>query len=89
MNEWIDKMLGKVRVDSLLARGGMAEVYLGVHTTLQREVAIKILRNQYTDAAELLERFQREARVVAKLLLLNIVKVFDYDTIEDHPYIVM
>jgi len=89
MNEWVGKSLGKVRIDSLLARGGMAEVYLGVHTTLQREVAIKILRNQYEDDQELLERFQREARVVAKLRHQNIVQVFDYDAVDDHPYIVM
>jgi len=89
MNEWVGKMLGKVRIDSLLARGGMAEVYLGVHTTLQREVAIKILRNQYEDDPALLERFQREARVVAKLRHQNIVQVFDYDAIDDRPYIVM
>jgi len=89
MNEWVGKMLGKVRIDSLLARGGMAEVYLGTHTTLQREVAIKILRNQYEDDPDLLERFQREARVVAKLRHQNIVQVFDYDAIDDHPYIVM
>jgi len=89
MNEWVGKMLGKVRIDSLLARGGMAEVYLGVHTTLQREVAVKILRNQYEDDPALLERFQREARVVAKLRHQNIVQVFDYDAIDDRPYIVM
>jgi len=89
MNEWVGKSLGKVRIDSLLARGGMAEVYLGTHTSLQREVAVKILRNQYEDDQELLERFQREARVVAKLRHQNIVQVFDYDAVDDRPYIVM
>jgi len=89
MNEWVGKMLGKVRIDSLIARGGMAEVYLGTHTTLQREVAVKILRNQYEDDEDLLERFQREARVVAKLRHQNIVQVFDYDAIDERPYIVM
>jgi|GEM_PF-242127 len=89
MTEWIGKMLGKVRIDSLLARGGMAEVYLGEHVALQREVAVKILRAQYEDDPQLLERFQREARVVAKLRHPNIVQVFDFDTIENHPYLVM
>src|SRR6185369_2344844 len=88
-NSWIGRMLGKVEIKSLIARGGMAEVYLGTHTTLQREVAVKILRNQYEDDSDLLERFQREARVVAKLRHQNIVQVFDYDTIDDRPYIVM
>jgi serine/threonine protein kinase len=90
MSEWLGKMLGKVRIDSLLARGGIAEVYLGEHVALQREVAVKILRNQYEDDTELLERFQREARVVAKLRHSNIVQVFDFDsTTDNRPYLVM
>ena len=89
MNRWDGKRLGKVQIDSLLARGGMAEVYLGMHTTLQREVVVKILRGHYEDEPSLLERFQREARVVAKLRHPNIVQVFDFDTIDDQPYIVM
>jgi serine/threonine-protein kinase len=89
MNDWIGKSLGKVRIDSLLARGGMAEVYLGTHTTLKREVAVKILRAQYEDDPDLLERFEREAQVVAKLRHQNIVQVFDFDSINDCPYIVM
>jgi serine/threonine protein kinase len=89
MNEWVGRMLNKVHIDSLIARGGMAEVYLGTHTTLQREVAVKILRNQYEEDEDLLERFQREARVVAKLRHQNIVQVFDYDAVDERPYIVM
>ena len=89
MSEWLGKMLGKVRIDSLLARGGIAEVYLGEHVALQREVAVKILRNQYEDDPDLLERFQREARVVAKLRHSNIVQVFDFDTVDNRPYLVM
>lgn len=89
MSNWTGSLLGKVRVGPLIARGGMAEVYLGLHTTLQREVAVKILRAQYQDDPDLLERFQREAQVVAKLRHQNVVQVFDYDTVEDHPYIVM
>jgi len=82
-------MLGKVRIDSLLARGGIAEVYLGEHVSLQREVAVKILRTQYEDDPDLLKRFQREARVVGKLRHPNIVQVFDFDAIDSRPYLVM
>ena len=89
MSRWNGKTLGKVQIDSLLARGGMAEVYLGTHTTLQREVVVKILRGHYEDDSASLERFQREARVVAKLRHPNIVQVFDFDTVDDQPYIVM
>ena len=91
MTNWIGKKLGRVHIESLLARGGMAEVYLGTHTTLQRKVAVKILRSYYTDDPRLrpLERFELEARAVAKLRHPNIVQVFDFDTIEDQPYLVM
>ena len=89
MSTWIGKTLGKVYIDSLLARGGMAVVYLGMHTTLQRKVVVKILRNDFEDDAAALERFEREAQVVAKLRHQNIVQVFDFDTVDDQPYIVM
>jgi serine/threonine protein kinase len=87
--EWIGKNLGKVNIEQLLARGGMAEIYLGRHLTLHRFVAVKVLRNQYEDDPELLERFDREARTVAMLRHPNIVQVYDFDTVEGHPYIVM
>lgn len=89
MSDWIGKTLGKVHIDLLLARGGMAEVYLGMHTTLKRPVAVKLLKNQFQDDPDLLDRFQREARVVAMLRHPNIVQVLDFDTINSHPYLVM
>lgn len=88
--DWIGRTLGKVYIDSLLARGGMAEVYLGTHTSLQRKVAVKILRNYHTDdVLRPLERFELEARAVAGLRHPNIVQVFDFDSVEDQPYLVM
>jgi serine/threonine protein kinase len=89
MSNWVGQTLGKVHIDSLLARGGMAEVYVGTHTTLQRKVAVKILRNQYDEHPDMLERFEREARVVANLRHPNIVQVFDFDTVDGSPYLVM
>ena len=60
MSDWIGKTLGNVRLDLLLARGGMAEVYLGMHTTLNRQVAVKLLRNTYFEDQDLLAGdFQR------------------------------
>jgi serine/threonine protein kinase len=89
MNGWVGKTLGKVQIESLIARGGVAEVYLGTHTALQRKVAVKILREQYEDDPNLLERFQREAVVVSRLRHPNIVQIYDYDTVAGHPYLVM
>src|SRR5688572_19348751 len=89
MPEWLGKTIGKVRIERLLARGGMAEVYLGSHLNLERPVAIKVLHSHIEEEPTLLERFQREAKVVAGLRHPNIVQVFDFDTIDGHPYIVM
>jgi serine/threonine-protein kinase len=89
MPEWIGKTIGKVRIERLLARGGMAEVYLGTHLNLERPVAVKLLHSHIEEEPSLLERFQREARVVAGLRHPNIVQLFDFDTVDGHPYIVM
>src|SRR5689334_5472526 len=89
MPEWIGKTIGKVRIDKLLARGGMAEVYLGTHLTLERPVAVKLLHSYIEEEPTLLERFHREAKVVAGLRHPNIVQIFDFDTADGHPYIVM
>ncbi len=89
MPEWIGKTIGKVRIEKYLARGGIAEVYLGSHLTLDRPVAVKVLHSYTEDDPDLLARFEREAQVVASLRHPNIVQVYDYDTINGHPYIVM
>jgi len=89
MPEWIGKTIGRVRIEKYLARGGMAEVYLGSHLTLDRLVAVKVLHSYIEEEPDLMTRFQREAKVVAGLRHPNIVQIFDFDTVEGHPYIVM
>jgi tRNA A-37 threonylcarbamoyl transferase component Bud32 len=87
--QWIDSTIGKVRIEKHLAQGGMAEVYLGTHLTLDRPVAVKVLHSFVEADEEMKTRFQREARVVAALRHPNIVQIFDFDTADGHPYIVM
>jgi len=89
MADWLGKTIGKVRIEKYLARGGMAEVYLGTHLTLDRPVAVKVLHGYIEENLDLLARFQREAKVVAGLRHPNIVQIYDFDTAEGHPYIVM
>lgn len=89
MPEWIGKTIGKVRIERAIAKGGMAEVYLGTHLTLDRAVAVKVMHNFVESDPELQTRFEREAKTVAGLRHPNIVQIFDYDTAEGHPYIVM
>lgn len=89
MSDFIGQRLGKVQIESLVGRGGVAEVYLGTHTTLERKVAVKLLRNLNEENSDALDRFNREARAVAKLRHPNIVQVHDFDTIDSNPYLVM
>jgi serine/threonine protein kinase len=87
--QWIDTTIGKVRIEKQLARGGMAEVYLGTHITLDRPVAVKVMHSYVESDEEMKTRFQREAKVVAGLRHPNIVQIFDFDTVDGHPYIIM
>jgi eukaryotic-like serine/threonine-protein kinase len=69
-----------------LGGGGMAEVYLAHDDVLDREVALKILRNQYANDEEFVERFRREAQSAAKLSHPNIVSIYDRGRSEDGAY---
>ena len=89
MRDWIGRSLGKVTVELLIARGGMADVYLGRHAALHRSVVVKVLASSLADDPHWLANFQREAWAAASLRHPNIVQVHDYDSIDGHPYIIM
>jgi serine/threonine protein kinase len=81
---------GRYRIDSIIGRGGMGVVYGGTHLELDRDVAIKVLPGMFTRDAEVLKRFEREARTASKVAHKNIVTVFDYGRLESgEPYLVM
>ncbi len=89
MSNWTGKTLGKVQIGELIARGGMAEVYLGEHTALNRKVAVKIMRDHVDADPDNHVRFEREARVVASLRHPNIIQVFDYELVDGQPCLIM
>lgn len=89
MSNWTGKTLGKVQIGEFIARGGMAEVYLGEHTALHRKVAVKIMRDHLEADADNRMRFEREARVVAGLRHPNIIQVFDYEIADGQPCLIM
>src|SRR3712207_6014910 len=64
----------------------MAEVYLAHDEVLDRDVALKILRHQYADDEQFVERFRREARSAAGLSHPNIVSIYDQGRSEDGAY---
>jgi serine/threonine protein kinase len=89
LSEWIGKTLSKVVIQDRIDRGSMAEVYLGHHTTLNRAMVVKVLYAHLSEDPHVLKRFRNEAHAVAALSHPNIVRVFDFDSIDGRPYIVM
>jgi eukaryotic-like serine/threonine-protein kinase len=68
---------GRYRVESLLAHGGMATVYLGTDTRLDRTVALKIMHAELANDEDFVRRFVAEARSIARLSHPNVVTVYD------------
>ncbi len=81
---------GRYRVGKLLGSGGMGAVYDGVQEGINRKVALKVLHAHLAGDAELLARFEREARAVATLGHPNVVQINDFQTNPgEPPFIVM
>jgi eukaryotic-like serine/threonine-protein kinase len=80
--------VGPYRIVSLLARGGMGDVYRATDERLHRDVALKVLAGARTVEARRLDRFMHEARVTASLDHPNVVRVFDVGRFEDRAYLV-
>src|SRR2546427_508710 len=84
----IGKQLGPYRIEALLGRGGMGEVYRARDTKLGREVAIKVLPAAFSADADRLHRFQQEACAAGALNHPNILVIHHIDTYEGAPCIV-
>jgi len=85
----IGKEIGKYRITERLGQGGMAEVYAGIHTHLDRKVAVKVLHSYLLEGGDFVARFKREAKAVANLRHPNIVQVHDFDIQDDLIFMVM
>jgi serine/threonine-protein kinase len=72
-----------------IGRGGMAIVYSARDTLLERVVALKMLRPEYSSDKEFKEKFRQEAKAVAKLSHPNVVSIYDIVVDEDKIYLVM
>ena len=83
------EIVGPYQIIEQLGQGGMASVYKAYHAALDRYVALKVLHQAFNSDETFIGRFQREARVVAKLEHPNIVPVYDYAEHEGRPYLVM
>ena len=72
----IGKRLGSYEITAKLGEGGMGEVYRATDSKLKRDVAIKVLPQEFTADQERLARFEREAQLLAQLHHPNIASIF-------------
>lgn len=85
-----DKLVfGQYEILEKIGIGGMATVYKAHQRKLDRSVAVKIMHQTIAQDENFLARFEREARIIAKLDHPYIVPIYDYDTYENQPYLVM
>lgn len=75
--ETIPRKLGGYRIEKQLGQGGMGTVFLGLQVSLDREVAIKVLKPSLTKNASFVSRFVREAYAAAQLVHHNVVQIYD------------
>ncbi|ATG50989.1 serine/threonine protein kinase [Brachybacterium vulturis] len=80
---------GRYELTSLIATGGMGQVWKGRDQELDREVAIKVLREEYAGDEGFLKRFRAEARHTAALSHDGIAALYDYGELDGRAYIVM
>jgi serine/threonine-protein kinase len=80
---------GRYRLDAVVGRGGMAIVWRAADLQLEREVAIKIIADVLAEDPVFVARFEREARLAARLSHPNLVKIFDFSVDAERPLLVM
>ena len=80
--------LGPYEIVAPLGAGGMGEVYKALDTRLQREVAVKVLRDSFSNDPDRLRRFEQEARAAGVLNHPNITAVYDIGSSEGSLYVV-
>jgi serine/threonine protein kinase len=74
---------------SIIASGGMGTVFRAFDVSLQREVALKMMKREMAADPEVMAAFSREARVSASLNHTNIIHIYTFDEFEGQPYLVM
>lgn len=81
--------LGEYRIEEMLGRGGMGEVYRAVDTRRGRTVALKLLNANLADNPAFRDRFMRESRVAATLNDPHVIPIHDWGEIDGHLFIDM
>ena len=89
MENLTGKQLGPYQIVSAIGEGGMAAVYKAYQPAMERYVALKILPRHFADDPRFVSRFQREAKILAKLQHPHILPVFDFGAFDGYTYLVM
>jgi serine/threonine-protein kinase len=85
----LGQSVGPYRIASFLGAGGMAEVYIGEHAQIGRQVAIKVLMRELCQQPQVVERFMNEARALGRITHPNVVEIYDVGTLGERVCIVM
>ena len=85
----IGESVGAYRIVAQLGQGGMATVFKAYHAALDRFVALKVMHPVFKEEAGFVQRFNREAKIVARLEHPNIVPVYDFSEHRGQAYLVM
>jgi serine/threonine protein kinase len=85
----IGQQLGSYEITALLGKGGMGEVYRARDAKLKREVAIKVMPEEFSRDDDRLGRFQREAEVLAALNHPNIAAIYDLQEVDNMRFLVL
>ncbi len=85
----IPKQIGIYKVESLLNRGGMSVLYLGIHPETNEPLTVKVLSKEYLSHPEIVERFLQEAQIIELTNHPNIVKLYGHGRWEGGLYIAM
>lgn len=89
MPDLIGQTVGKYRIEALIGKGGMGEVYRGVHIHLNRPAAVKVMHQRVAADPDFQARFRREAQSAAALNHPNIVQVYDFGEERGLYYLVL
>lgn len=86
--EVIDPLIGtmvadRYRVVKKLGEGGMGSVYSGEHEAIEKMVALKILHPEYSAKADIVQRFQQEAKAASRIKHPNVLDIFDFGQLDN------
>jgi serine/threonine protein kinase len=85
----IGREIGSYKITELIGRGGMGYVYRAQHPYIGKQIAIKLLRAEYSSNADIVQRFFQEAKAVNNIQHENVIDVLDFGKTEEGEYFIL